>query len=525
LAHPTRWAKFASVKKSVVIAFLFIVTVPLILVSWLGWRSVTTEQARFHERLLELQKERLQEFSDNQDRWIESLQTSLVQYLENLQRESYSNWPQLQNQNRFAHQLFSVDPAGSLAWPSESVLPLTRNEINFKGLFDEGKINLSTATGEYETGGSLLHWTSWFEGPGQQWAFWTQDNGGPIHGMVIDRTAFMSEAIAQLPDGSAGSSSKTNTESFVLLNEAGDTLYQWGAKLDDSNQAPAIETTLPTPLNMWRIQLISPSSETPPWHEQPLVLTMAASIIGLSLITLIAAYYLYSETRREFQQARQRISFVNQVSHEFKTPLTNIQLYSELLEDSVEGGSDNKYLSIIREETRKLSRMILNVLTFARNQKAALQTHGRSIVPDKLIQEQVEIHRPGLDRRAISLKFDLAAGEAMNLDPEIFAQIFSNLLSNAEKYAPNSSVSIESLQSDQLLTVTVHDTGPGIASSKHNSVFEPFVRLEDRATEGVSGTGIGLSIARDLARLHGGDLILSPSAEGTRFILSIKELS
>ena len=264
---------------------------------------------------------------------------------------------------------------------------------------------------------------------------------------------------------------------------------------------------------------------TPPWYNQPLVLAMAASIIGLSVVTLISAYYLYTETRREFQRAQQRVSFVNQVSHEFKTPLTNIQLYSELLEESVIDEGGNKYLGIIQEESRKLSRMIVNVLTFARNQKASLQVNPRKLIPDQLLQEQLEIHRPGLDRQNIPITQDLEARQEMAIDPEIFSQIFSNLLSNAEKYAPNSSVSIVSRQADQQLSVTVQDTGPGIDHSKQNKVFEPFVRLEDRTTEGVSGTGIGLSIARDLARLHGGELSLSSSKKGATFTFTLKDLS
>jgi signal transduction histidine kinase len=276
---------------------------------------------------------------------------------------------------------------------------------------------------------------------------------------------------------------------------------------------------------MWRIQLSSSAIATPPWYNQPLVLAMAASIIGLSVITLISAYYLYTETRREFKRAQQRVSFVNQVSHEFKTPLTNIQLYSELLEESVIDEGGNKYLGIIQEESRKLSRMIVNVLTFARNQKASLQVNPRKLIPDQLLQEQLEIHRPGLDRQNIPITQDLEARQEMAIDPEIFSQIFSNLLSNAEKYAPKSSVSIISRQADQQLSVTVQDTGPGIDPSKQKKVFEPFVRLEDRTTEGVSGTGIGLSIARDLARLHGGELSLSSSNKGATFTFTLNDLS
>jgi len=512
------------VKKSVVIAFLFLVAVPLTLVSWLGYRSVTTEQARFQERLVELQADRLQEFSNNQERWVDTLQTSLLRYLESLRREPYSNWPRIQNQNRFANQLFAVNPDGKLAWPDPSVLQLTSKETNFIKAFEEEMIDLNVITRESDKVSLPFHWTTWFEGPGQQWAFWIQNNGGPIIGLVVDRTAFMSEAIAQLPDASANSTSSSQSESFLLINEAGYLLYNWGAPLVEMNTAPVTETALPSPLNMWRIQLISTATATPPWHKQPLVLTMVLSIIGLTLITLTAAFYLYTETRREFQQARQRVSFVNQVSHEFKTPLTNIQLYAELLEDSVEGGGDNKHLGIIREETRKLSRMVLNVLTFARNQRAALHAHPRTLIPDQLLQEQLDIHRPGLDRQNISLELNLRAKEEMRIDPQLCSQIFGNLLSNAEKYAPGSTLTIESQQSHQLLTVTVRDTGPGVSSSKQKSVFEPFVRLEDRTTEGVSGTGIGLSIARDLARLHGGDLLLSPSAKGATFTFILKDL-
>jgi signal transduction histidine kinase len=72
--------------------------------------------------------------------------------------------------------------------------------------------------------------------------------------------------------------------------------------------------------------------------------------------------------------------------------------------------------------------------------------------------------------------------------------------------------------------VEVHDSGPGIPASKHSVIFEPFVRLENRTDEGVSGAGIGLSISRDLARLHGGDLILESSSSGAKFVFRLKQV-
>ena len=492
--------------------------------SWLGWRSVVGEQNRYLDRVLELQNDRLQEFSNNQNRWLGGVQTSLFEFLEGLSRDPIKDWPQKQNEHRLAQQVFAIHADGSLVWPNPSIIPLTPEEADFKTFYDSGSLFLSSKSEEGDTDGSPFQWTTWFEGPGQQWAFWIQDNNGTILGVVVDRTAFMAEAIAQLPDSSNSKSYSSASESFALLNEASSPIYVWGDASIVPNSENSITVSLPSPLNLWSIRLSSSATSTPPWYKQPLVLSMGASLISLAVITLIAAFYLYSETRREFQKAQQRVSFVNQVSHEFKTPLTNIQLYSELLDESVESEKGNKYLKIIQDETHKLSRMIANVLTFARGQKAALKINARSLVPDEILNNLLETHRPGLERKEITLQLDLNAEQTMKLDVEILNQVFSNLLSNAEKYAPEALLKIQSRQANGELLVTVEDNGPGIERSKQQSIFEPFVRLEDKTTEGVSGTGIGLSIARDLARLHGGDLELKSTSNGASFIFSLKEL-
>ena len=312
-------------------------------------------KGRYQDRVLELQQERLQEFSDNQQRWLNSIQIGLFDYLENLRRQPKENWHSIQNDHRLAQQLFEIDSEGELTWPNSTFAPLTENEAAFKAVYEAGNLLLTESKAEDATAGSPFHWSTWFEGPGQQWAYWVKEDAGTTLGVVIDRTAFMSEAIAQLPDTPDSSlSSRTAPETFQLVNETGELLYLWGAAEIETNTTDFISVSLPHPLNTWQVKLISQVIATPPWYQQPLVLSMAASIFGLAVVTLIAAYYLYTETRREFQRAQQRVSFVNQVSHEFKTPLTNIQLYSELLDESIETDTGNKYLNIIQEETHKL---------------------------------------------------------------------------------------------------------------------------------------------------------------------------
>jgi len=109
------------------------------------------------------------------------------------------------------------------------------------------------------------------------------------------------------------------------------------------------------------------------------------------------------------------------------------------------------------------------------------------------------------------------------------ALMLIGILGNVEKYAPGGQVAIATTAAPPLTTITVADSGPGIAAADAERIFQPFVRLGGAAHEGVPGTGIGLPIARDLARLHGGDLrLLTPGTgagaglPGARFQLTLR---
>jgi signal transduction histidine kinase len=110
----------------------------------------------------------------------------------------------------------------------------------------------------------------------------------------------------------------------------------------------------------------------------------------------------------------------------------------------------------------------------------------------------------------------------VHLDPDVLGQILANLLGNVEKYAAaGGRVDLASTQAGDRTTLRVSDRGPGVPSGDRERIFEPFIRLGDGPSEGASGTGIGLTISRELARLHGGDLSLEPSAAGAVFRLEL----
>jgi len=239
--------------------------------------------------------------------------------------------------------------------------------------------------------------------------------------------------------------------------------------------------------------------------------------------------WTYRESARALRDAAQRVSFVNQVSHELKTPLTNVRLYAELLEEHLPDDDPvaRRRLEVLLGECRRLSRLITNVLTFARaGQRAAAPSAPDPVSVDDVVRDLVEQFAPAFQARGVRVAFEAGAPRAVGADADAVAQIVGNLFGNVEKYAPCAPLAVRTQQEPGRLRITVHDGGPGIPAAARERVFEPFVRLGGEGLEAVPGTGIGLGIARDLARAHGGDLRIVPAERGACFevTLAVKEL-
>jgi signal transduction histidine kinase len=224
------------------------------------------------------------------------------------------------------------------------------------------------------------------------------------------------------------------------------------------------------------------------------------------------------------RDAAQRVSFVNQVSHELKTPLTNIRLYAELLEQNLpDEGESARQLGVIVSESQRLSRLIGNVLTFARSQNDKLALHPSRGSVDACIRFVLDHFEAVLEARGVRSAFDGHAGADVEFDRDAVEQILGNLFSNVEKYAASGGVlEIASRQDGDWTTVAVRDRGPGVPKGQEERIFKPFHRLSNRLSDGVTGTGIGLAIARDLARKHGGDLTVTPSNSGACFVVKLR---
>lgn len=232
---------------------------------------------------------------------------------------------------------------------------------------------------------------------------------------------------------------------------------------------------------------------------------------------------LFAAQRRAVNLAAQRVSFVNRVSHELRTPLTNLLLNLDLVSDDGSLADESRRrLGLIREEADRLSRMVDNVLAFARSEEGNPLLHMTTEDVAQWVRRCAATFDPLLRRRGIALEVRGADRMLAEVDADAFCQIVGNLLSNIEKYALGGAAVIEMAQEPTRVCLSIRDDGPGIAAKDAERVFEPFQRVHGHLTEGVSGTGLGLGIARELARRMGGSLRWVPSEKGACFELCVR---
>ena len=368
----------------------------------------------------------------------------------------------------------------------------------------------------------LKGWHVWYSGAEMNHLFWWRDESRNLIGFELDPVRLQANIIGLLP-ATGGSNDLLGEARIRLVDSTGTVIYQWG-RFEPSG-VPVQQLNLSPPLGSWKLEYFSSGlgqGADLKWFN----VAVALVAVGAALFGL--AFYLYREHTREMKLAEQRVNFVNQVSHELKTPLTNIRLYAELLgenpqkDNSEEGNKFRRYLDVITTESHRLSRLIANVLNFARSKKDRMVLRREVGQVDEIIKSALNMFAPSLKTKGVRIHFQEGAADPVEVDPDALEQILNNLFSNTEKYGTSGGrLDIQSSRKDDRTFIFVRDYGPGVPKKDVDRIFQPFYRTHSRITDGVTGTGIGLSIARDLARLHGGDLTLIPTDKGACFKIEL----
>ena len=236
--------------------------------------------------------------------------------------------------------------------------------------------------------------------------------------------------------------------------------------------------------------------------QSRLPMLVALFLIAGGLLTLALL-----QLRRQQELARLRTEFVSGVSHELRTPLAQIRWFAELLHMGKLRTEDERARSagIIDQEARRLTYLVENVLNFSRGEKGANRVSTVPAELDHEIGEALELFAPLARARRATIAGALGAHAIVPLDRDALRQMLLNLLDNALKYGPpGQTIVVGSEVAGDRARIWVEDEGPGIPHDDRQRVWEPYVRLNREAEASTGGSGIGLSVVRELAMLHGG---------------------
>jgi signal transduction histidine kinase len=515
------------VQRRLIVVLAALVVFPLAVVGVLATHVARSEQRLVRERFTSLLEARLRDLDDRVQQTLEQTSLRLLALTRDLDLDP-DRLRRLARTTPEIDQLFVQRRDGLIVHPSLAD-PLSEHERQFLRRFahvldsqelwhaaDQGDAGqqaakLQRAAAE-PRGWRTAHWEA-----GLHLLLWRRDPRGYLVGLELNRPRLVSDLIVELnPAGSSAGEPGTIT----LVDSRGRVLWMRGPPPDPS-LSPDVEIFASPPLGSWRWRYHQAAA---PARSSATILAAVAGFSAMAVAVVSLAAYLYRESTRDLREAAQRVRFVNQVSHELRTPLTNIRLYAELLEQRL-GDDDHRardQLRVIVSESHRLSRLIGNVLSFARQRRGQLHLTPCRAVLDEVVVRVVEQFRPLLGARGLAILTELRAPQPFAFDPDGIEQVLANLLANVEKYASSGErVSVSTRQEPGWTVLEVVDDGPGIPTEQWQAVFEPFVRLSDRLTEGSAGAGMGLAISRDIARLHGGELRLLPADQGARFELRL----
>ncbi len=239
------------------------------------------------------------------------------------------------------------------------------------------------------------------------------------------------------------------------------------------------------------------------------------------------AYKTIKEQNEKILEAdKVKNEFLANISHELRTPLNSILGFADILSTQIYGKLNDKqseYINDIKASGTHLLGMINEVLDMSKIEANAMKLVKSRFWISRAVNEVKNILMPLAIKKRISLNADIDNDFEVFADYQKIQQILYNLVSNAIKYSPeNDIVDIAVLCNNECFRIAVHDNGIGIDPKYHGKIFAKFVQLDNAYTKKESSTGLGLTITKELAELHGGKVsIISEVNNGSTFIVEI----
>ncbi len=223
---------------------------------------------------------------------------------------------------------------------------------------------------------------------------------------------------------------------------------------------------------------------------------------------------LYAELDHRAEQLKQvsdlKTRFISNISHELRTPLNSVLALARLLADQVDGTlttEQMKQVGLIRRSAENLLEIVNDLLDLAKVEAGRMEVTPSTFSIEEVFAGLRGTLRPLQTQSAVTLSFTTSEKlPEIHNDESKVTQILRNLISNALKYTESGSICVSGSASSDLLTIEVQDTGIGIAPEHQDIIFEEFTQIQNRLQTRQKGTGLGLPLSRQLARMLGGDI-------------------
>lgn len=364
-------------------------------------------------------------------------------------------------------------------------------------------------------------WVPWFVENRLYILGWVKtDPTGPVYGVELELMTLLSRLIADFPG------KETESVVYALKDDSGRILHQIGDARIDRQTIPESIVSLSPQLPHWELAVYPAKNEITVLSGRGFLFLSGLLLFIFLAAILLGGAMLTWQAHRNQKDALEKTSFVSNVSHELKTPLTSIRMYAELLSGGrvTDPEKTRHYLRVIVSETRRLTRLVNNVLDFSRLEQGRKKYHFEVINLTGRVREVLSAQSLPIQEAGMDLEGDLPGTDiTVFSDRDSIDQVMVNLIDNAVKYAADGRVlKISMGTNDDRAWIEVADRGPGVPQAHRERIFEQFHRVDDSLTARQQGTGLGLSIARRILRDLGGDLLYRAGNDGgSCFVMSL----
>jgi signal transduction histidine kinase len=558
--------------------FWVLLLVPAIIISAVAFRLLIHEQERINRTTIISLTERAETIASNIHITVREVEESLSQALINIQAEQLKStlllWeetnPLIRNVFIWKKQTLLEYPAKGMASTLEERQFVTRFESFFMGeraffadtqaaVKEQNKIKVTPEASNYRSSKESLFdlargktpmpeqvyddqdilvmnaipakkakseqvifrptsgWIPWFAQDQLYILSWVKKtSNGPVYGVELELASLLSRLIPDLPQ------MDKKGASFVILNSRKQIIHMSGEMAVEDIQDCDIEVSLSNLLPHWQVCIYFDRENNAPGKGflyvsvLLLFIFMAAIISGGLLLTF--------QTRKHMKDAMQKTSFVSSVSHELKTPLTSIRMYAELMLDGRSRSAEKTkhYLEVMVSQSQRLTRLINNILDFGKLEQGKKIYNKGPVDLEQLMNRIIDAHSIRIKESEFEIKIDIdkskinKPGFKVISDPDALEQVVLNLVDNALKYAREGKYIGFKLENDfkDFILINICDHGPGISKTHQKVIFEKFYRIDNSLTSIFPGSGLGLSIARQILRDLGGDLMFEPVLGG-----------